>query len=584
MRTSKEEGRQPPLTEDERGVSRRAYLAAAGGVVAVAVVGGAAYYLSQPTPTPTPTATPTPTPTATPTPTPTATPTPTPTAKAVTIAFGDDIDEFDPTIECSEMAEAMFLAMYDRLIDPAVIGGPKPYFNLGTYEKFVPLVAESWNWSEDKSKVIFNIRKGIKCHDGSELTAEDLKYALQRNIKVEVGDASFILGTMCGVDPDKIEAPDDYKLIVPVNPPGNPLIFPALTLRACVVYKGREAMKHATPDDPAATKWMHTNYEGLGMGPFKLAKREEGVQAIFEAFPDYFRGKPKIDKLIFKMIPEASQRVMLVTKGVVDIAWEVSPKDARLAIDDPNVNLVVAPSTRFTYIAFNERIKPFDNVKVRQALSYAFPYDEVIKQVWYGLAERCLSPIPKAVPSYKPVIKYEYNLDMAKKLLEEAGLPDGFTTQLYYRLGIDYQKDTAIWFQSECKKIGVEIELIGEPEASIKEKWIAGTLPVFIRDVAPWIPDPGYLVAFQYTTKGSFNQRSIFYSNEEVDKLHEENMYEPDMQKRNAAYGRIQEIIAEEAPMIWCYLNSWIMPMHKRLKGYVYYADEQLRSFDLDIE
>jgi len=559
---------------------------AAGAAVAVAIgAGGYYWYLtSAPKPSPSPTPTPTPKPTATPTVGPTPTPTPTPEKKVLTIAFGDDIDEFDPTIECSEMSEAMFMAMYDRIIDPGTINGPQPYFKLGSYENFVPLIAESWSWSEDKSKVIFKIRRGIKCHDGSELTAEDLKLALQRNIKVEVGDAEFILGTCCGIDPDKIEAPDDYTLVVPVNPPGNPMVFPALTLRASVVYKGREAMKHATSDDPAATEWMHRHYEGLGIGPFKFTGREEGVQAVFEAFPDYFRGKPKIDKLVFRVIPEASERILLVSKGVADIAWEVSPKDARLVKDDPNVNLVVAPSTRFTFIAFNEHIEPFDNVKVRQALSYAFPYEEVLEQVWYGMAERALSPFPKGIPSYKPVVEYKHDLDMAKKLLDEAGFPDGFKTQLYYRVGIDYQKDTVVWFQSECKKIGVEIELIGEPEASIKEKWIAGTLPMFIRDVSPWIPDPGYLVGFFYKSDGSFNQRSIFYSNEEVDRLHEENMYEPDIKKRNAAYGRIQEIIAADAPEIWCYLNSWIMPMHKRVKGYVYYADEQLRPFELDVE
>lgn len=220
---------------------------------------------------------------------------------------------------------------------------------------------------------------------------------------------------------------------------------------------------------------------------------------------------------------------------------------------------------------------------MRQAISYAIPYDQLINDVMYGQAKEMKSAVASNTPGFTDAgYVYEYNLDKAKELLKEAGYAEGFSFDFTLGSGFDDWEYDAVLIQAELAKIGVKMNINKVARAQFLEQQKDGNLVSYISKWTSFVNDPGYHLGFLLYGQGSSNY--IHYNNAEVNQLWEEAGAEPDQAKRNELYMKAQEIITTEAPWAYLYEYNRVVGMNNKVSGYVYYPDEVLRFYPLSKE
>ncbi len=296
----------------------------------------------------------------------------------------------------------------------------------------VPALAEKWDVSADGLKYTFHIRKGVKFHNGREVTADDVKYTFNRlgDKKVATTYAvSIILGSIAGyadVDAGKATDLSGVKVIDPqtveitLSSP-NSAFLPILTMQQAVIIP-----KEAADDAKKFTE------APVGTGPFKLTEWKRQEQVTLVANPDYWRGKPQIDKAILRVIPEKSSAMVEFTAGNLDMVIVPPPDVMRIKADaslkDRIQDIAILSSW---WLVLNQTQAPLDNVKVRQALNYAVDRDSIVKSVLQGQGVVSSGPIPPGLSSYDPNYKpYPFDLDKAKQLLTDAGFANGVDIEI----------------------------------------------------------------------------------------------------------------------------------------------------------
>lgn len=275
-----------------------------------------------------------------------------------------------------------------------------------------PLIAESWDQTSDTS-YRFKIRQGIKFHDGSELTAEDVKFSLERAINSAA--VSYVVDFI-----DTVEVVDDYTVDVNLDAPYAPALrnlsvpFTAIVPKAAV-----EADEEAFKLNP------------IGCGPYKFVEWNQGDSVKLEAFDDYFGGVPATKNLVMKVIPEAAQRTIALETGEIDLAYDILPNDISKIEENPELALYDAPSLTCYYVSMNMNKEPFNNEKVREAINLAIDRELLVETIACGAGQPADAIIAPAVYGYFSPGTYEYNPEKARELLAEAGYENGFSTSIW---------------------------------------------------------------------------------------------------------------------------------------------------------
>lgn len=275
-----------------------------------------------------------------------------------------------------------------------------------------PQIAESWEQTSDTCYQ-FKIKQGIKFHDGSELTAEDVKFSLERakNSPAVSYVADFI---------DNVEIVDDYTVNVNLVSAYAPALrnlsvpFTAIVPKA-VVEADEEAFK------------LHP----IGCGPYKFVEWNQGDSVKLEAFDDYYGGTPATKNLVMKVIPEAAQRTIALETGEIDLSYDILPNDIAKIEENEDLTLYEAPSLTCYYISMNMNKEPFNNEKVREAINLAIDRQLLIDTIACGAGQAADAIIAPAVFGYSSPGTYEYNPEKARELLAEAGYENGFSTSLW---------------------------------------------------------------------------------------------------------------------------------------------------------
>ena len=175
--------------------------------------------------------------------------------------------------------------------------------------------------------------------------------------------------------------------------------------------------EHVTDDDPWAEEWLAKNVAG-GSGPFMIESWKPDEEVVFRANPDYWRGKSQIDKLVWKIVPSPATRVTLLLNGAVDVVEGLTTEELLALEGQPGVKIITVPSKNMAYVGLNSTIAPLDNKLVRQAISYAIDYEDIIANVYNGQAQRLWGPLPTGSAYQDPSLwKYDTDLDKAKDLL-----------------------------------------------------------------------------------------------------------------------------------------------------------------------
>lgn len=441
------------------------------------------------------------------------------------------------------------------------------------------LVAESWTMSPDGTEVTVKLKAGMKSSAGNPITAADYRWAWERRFEVKA--VGKFMADVLGIDsPDSIQVVDDSTVKIKLRGP-TPIFYKILAQN---YYGGPfdsvEAKKHATAEDPWAKEWLRTH--SAGFGPYQVERVVPGVETVLVLNPNWTGTKPQFDKVILKAVPDSSARLALLKAGQVDIAWGLNERELQQIEGDANLQVVRAASNKQLYVGLGTDKPPFDNKKVRQALAWATPYQDIIDKVYYGHARRMTSIVPDIYAGYTPTYAYEYDLAKAKSLLSDAGFPDGFDVSLAYNAAQKESEEMSILLKSSWEQIGVRVTLQALPTAVWAEQKYGKKLQVFAENEQwPWSGDPGYS-SWVYLGNGADNFiNAVNFNNAEYNQLLEKAMRMLDSPEREAITKKLQEIVAEEVPWIQVAWFDWTVAAKKDLTGFVWTPDNQIRFMHL---
>ena len=434
------------------------------------------------------------------------------------IAQGADAKSLDPHASNDNPSSRIRVQIYDRLMDLDDNGVPQP------------MLAESWERPDDKT-IIFHLRKGVKFHNGDEMKASDVKFSLERALASP--EVSHILAGINGV-----EVIDDYTVKVTTEKPMAAILNNLSHITIAILSE------RATKE--AGDKF---GQNPVGSGPYKFVSWQSGDRVTLEAFPEYWQGEAPIKNVVFRNIVEETNRTIGLETGELDIIYDIQGMDKNKLKDDDRFVVIEGPQVSMTYLGFNMKKAPYDNPKVREAISYAIDQKPIIDTVFLGAGEAANSIIGPNVWGYYDVEKYTQDIEKAKALLAEAGYPDGFKAKIWVNDN-PVRRDTAVILQDQLKQIGIDLAIETVEWGAFLDGTARGDHEMFLLGWGTVTRDPDYGMyeLISTATMGAAGNRS-FYSNPTVDKLLEEGRTELDPEKRKAIYKEIQEIIRKDIPM-----------------------------------
>jgi peptide/nickel transport system substrate-binding protein/oligopeptide transport system substrate-binding protein len=468
----------------------------------------------------------------------------------IVVTYKDDITTLDPAIGYDWNNWSMIKSLFSRLMDYAP-GTPNP----------IPSLAESFTVSPDGLTYTFKLRKGVKFSNGREVVASDVKYSIERAVDPKTqGPGAGFFGAIKGSEDltggkatglSGITTPDAGTVVFNLSRPDATFLHVMAINFASVVPK--EAVEAAGGD---------FGKKPVGSGTFILKEWTIGQRLVFEKNPNYYvKDVPHIDKFTVEVGQEPLVALLRLQKGEVDIAGDGIPPAKFLEIknsaDGPKM-IVDGEQLNTGYVTLNTKIKPFDNVKVRQALNMAIN-KERITRILNGRATPANQPLPPLMPGYDKGFKgYAYDVAKAKELLAEAGFPNGFETVLY-STNTDPQPRIAQAIQQDLAAVGVKAEVRALAQANvIAAGGTEGEAPMIWSGGMAWIADfpdasnfYGPILGCAGAVPGGWNWS--WYCNKDLDAraIAADSMSDPaKVAERTAAWGKIFTDIMTDAPWI----------------------------------
>ena len=450
----------------------------------------------------------------------------------------------------------------------------------------IPAIAEFWEASRDGRTWTFSLRRGVRFHNGREVTADDFVYSFTRLLDPKKsgpltdflrrikGASDFMQGTSQSVEGLKVV--DRYTLQIALDEPFAPLLAVLGMSNASVV-----------PREEVEGKEERFGRAPVGTGPFKLVRWEPDKEIVLEANDRYYEGRPFLDTVIFKIGGTYEEMFDEFLKGNLEETLIPSGKTEEVRIDPQyrQYQRFRKPTLSLLYIGFNTRLKPFDDVRVRRAFKYAVNKERIVLEITKMGTIPANGVLPPGMPGHDPELKqYYYDPDKAKQLLAEAGYPNGAgfpVVQLWASSKAASTPAELETYQEYLAKIGVKVEIHYEPDWPTYLSMLGqGKLPMFRLSWSAVIPDPDDFLSRLLHSGGSSNWS--FYRNPEVDHLLGQAREELDYTRRIALYHDVERLVMEDAPWInqhynvferlyqpyvngveVSFLGDWAIPMKK---------------------
>ena len=431
-------------------------------------------------------------------------------------------------------------------------------------DKFVKLLATDYTASSDGLTWTFTLRKGVKFHDGTNFNADAVKFSVERTINMNQG-AAFVWAPV-----DKVDVIDDYTVEFRLKYPA-PLDLICASGYAAFIMSPTAVKSH--PDS-----WLTEGHEA-GTGPYLLESyQQERGEVKLTWFKDYWGGWEgnHFKKAVIKDVSEAVTRHLVIEKGEADITIELPYEDIASLQDNKNVNVLIGPSFQNLILFFNNEKEPLNNKLLRQALSYAFPYEDVVSYCLEGYGRQGRGPIPYGLWGHsEELFQYNYDLKKAKELLEKAGYAKGeLKLLLTYMSGDEAERKTAELFKAKLAELNIDLEIRGMPWDS---QWALARdnnsdkrQDIFIMYWWPDVCDPHcWLYSNFYTEEEPFFNL-CYYKNQEFDSLVDKGFEESgvDRNKATKTYIDAQNILVEDAPVVFIYDKKNIYCLNKTFQGF----------------
>jgi peptide/nickel transport system substrate-binding protein len=465
------------------------------------------------------------------------------TAGRLVAAIAGEPDQLDPNKTSAYFSFEVLENVYDTLVEPDA--------NL----QMRPALAESWDVTPDQLTWTFHLRRGVTFHDGSPFTADDVVYTYRRIIDQKLSNA------------DKLSAVTDVRASDP----------------ATVVMR----LKHPTPNlltNLGGFKGMaivsRKNVESgqiathpVGTGPFAFESQKSGDSITLKANPAYWGGVPKVSGVIFRFIPEKSTALSALQAGEIDWTDSIPPQRVNQLKDDDSIKLAVTPSNDYWYLALNEARKPWNDVRVRQAIASGIDRDAIVAATSYGTAAKNQLAIPKGDFAHTDYGKYHYDIEQSKRLLHEA---NASPRNLDMLVTTEYPETVtaAQIIADNLAPLGIKVNIRTVDFATWLDEQNSGHFDMLMMG---WLGniDPDDFYYAQHHTGGSSNAQK--YSNPEVDRLLDAGRVETNQDARADIYRRAATIVGDDCSYIYLYNPSVIQAWSKNMSGYEARRDKAIR-------
>lgn len=465
------------------------------------------------------------------------------TKDTLVIAVKQDMVDRDPAGNTTNATVKIKAQVYETLIERT------------TDNQFLPLLAESWEWSEDYLTLTVKIKEGIKTHNGEELKASDCLFSLGilRN-----GANSIVTDK---IDLEKSHVIDDYTFAIVMQEVYMPVIA-NLSYPTCAMFSQKGYEENGGD-------WSKMD---IGTGAYMWGEWVQGDHVDLTAFPEYHvEGQPMIQNVQFRVIAEDGNRYIEVETGGADMAYEISGVDIATAEGNSNITVFREYTNDNAYLSFNQRKAPFNDIRVRQAIAHCLDLEGAWKVAMNGIGRPAIGLLPDNVKdSIAGQIQYpmyEYNIEKAKQLLAEAGYPNGFSCQ-YHAGNLAVRLAYAEYFANALKQAGINVEIVSLDGATNAQALkVEQTFDIYTWGIAATNGDIDFANRF-FWSKDSSQRNIMGYSNPQMDELIEAAAREGDPAKRSELNAQIQTLALEDVAIIPIYQQEDVHAHVSNLQGF----------------
>jgi peptide/nickel transport system substrate-binding protein len=486
--------------------------------------------------------------------------------KTLVVAIYSNPGDLDPANSVEQLGNIILHATYDGLVRAKT----------ENINEITPALAESWENNQDYTLWTFHLRKAAKFHDGTPLDAEAVKTSFTRLVTIKQG-MSYILSQFIS-DPEKeIIVVDPTTLQFKFENP-TPLLIKALSSGYGSYVISPKALQEHDQNGDQAHQWLTTNE--AGSGPYTMTEYTPNQQVVLTRNADWWGWKDgfHFEKVILKIVPERATRRSLIETGDVDVTFNLSPEDWEALKHNSDIVVDLPTGLSISYITLGNR-GYLKDARVRQALNYAFDYDGFINGMWKGYSKRGTSILPSGMLCYDPnVFVYNTDLEKAKQLLQEAGVPmDGSITWLYWAEEGGGDMGAGLILQSQLQKLGINLKVEEHDSATVSGMFYSDNQGPERPDMFRWGWWPDYndptdeaWVTVATDAGGSNGGNGGFYSNTRVDELMDQALTTLDETKLCELYKEVQDITTRLDPP-WIYLAERPdeMILRKDIGGYM---------------
>jgi ABC-type transport system substrate-binding protein len=454
-------------------------------------------------------------------------------------ALSRDVVGIEPHVTTDRITDLV----YENLID------------FGKDGELVGILAESWE-VQNPTTYVFKLRKGVKFHKGNDFTSADVKYSLERILDPKTGCRRRAQLELI----DNIETPDSNTVKITLKKPYAVLLSILTMSDVQIVDK----------------KWMEAGgnlkKETNGTGPYTLVSAEPDVGYLLKKNPNYWqKGRPYIDEIKMTIIRDDKARVNSMYAGESDFTEYVPWTEFSQVKSNANLTLHLGWEMP-GFLRMNVKKKPFDDVRVRQAMNYLIDRKEVIDLAWGALGEPIsATPVQKGEWWFVDQLQgfYKYDKQKADELLKAAGIKDPSSIEITIRcLTMPVHWDTAQVVMNQLRKYGFKVKMEPQEQAALTERRVTGDYQMMMDGQSIPYRDPDWLSLY-FASRGTNYAKGVGFANKKIDDLFDKGIAEPDQAKRKAIYADLQKEILNEAPMVYLNWRPQAEITGKNLKGYV---------------
>ncbi len=421
-----------------------------------------------------------------------------------------------------------------------------------------PWLVESWTEEDGGRSLIFKIRDTVKMHDGLTLTAEDVKFSIDRFRKVSIGRSALAPVESVTVLPGN-------RVKVTTKAAFAPLLR-TFTYQTIGIFS-KAAIEKAGSDQEFAK-------HPIGPGPYKFVRLVRGDRFELEAFDQYWAGKPKIRKISVRYVPDISARVAALETGDVDVIHDFTPQDAERIKTNPNFVFINPPSAGFIRFNMNTVRPPFNDLRVRQAMMYAVDRDAIVREIFRGLAKVSRSLVPANAFGYVETYDiYRHNPEKAKQLLQEAGVSNLTFTFTYGAGRYLMDKEVVEAVQAQMARAGITMRINqmewGQYSAMLRLPLERNPVQMSFTWWRTVNNDADSAIGIY--TRGEIPPRGNnvpFYVTDEFERLYAAQQVEGDPEKRRAIIRQMQQVLMTDLPAIPMYQQPIFWATRKNVVGY----------------